>query len=102
MKRLLSTSLLCSAVLGLAACSSAGLGNFADAPPYADERTAVHVQNAPAPAPAPVAAPAPAPVVQQCDTSAWESRVVGLEKELAQCREASSRVRAEFRDDLRK
>lgn len=106
MKNSLKTLALMSTVLTLTACG--GLTSTYDEKaevPYTLERTATAKQKAaPEPMPAPVVepAPAPAPVVQQCDYSAWESRVAALESELASCRESSSRVRDAYREELEK
>lgn len=97
--------MLCSfAVLTLGACETMQLGNFDDAPPYEQARTATHTQTAPITVPEPVA-PAPAPIAEKqcsCDYSTWESRAIKAEEELMQCRTASERVRSEYRNTLKK
>ena len=104
MRSTLKTCLLGMAVVGLAACGTVALGNFDDAPPYQQARTATPMQKT-APPPAPVQTPAPAPV-QQCapcaDCSAWETRALQAEADLATCQEATNRVRDAYRDELKK
>ena len=106
MKTFLNILLVCTAGLALAACETAGLGNFDDAPPYATDRTATHEQMAkpePAPAPAPAPEPAPAPTCAPCqDCSPLQTRISALEAELAACREASTRVRDAYSEELKK
>ena len=104
MKNTVKTLVLCTAVIGLGACETVGLGNFDDAPPYSTGRTATHEQAAPAPAPAPAPEPAPeAPMCQPCeDCSSWEARAIQAEKDLAMCREATDRVRDAYREELAK
>ena len=101
MKNTVKTLVLCTAVLGLSACETMGLGNFDDAPPYSTERTATHEQAA---APAPAPAPAPeAPMCEPCqDCSSWEARAIQAEKDLAMCQEATGRVRDAYREELKK
>lgn len=103
MKTLLNTLFICVAGLSLSACAD-GLGDFDTAPPYATERTATHEQMAKAePAPAPAPAATPAPTCAPCeDCSSYKSRVAALEAELAACREASTRVRDAYSDELKK
>ena len=102
MKNSLKTLALLGMVAALGACSSMeAADNDSFATPYTLERTALGAQKAaPAPEPVPVAQPAPAPVVQQCDYSAWESKVAKLEADLASCLESSSRVRDAYREEL--
>mgnify|MGYP000017572499 CR=1 FL=1 len=103
MKTLLNLLFVCVAGLSLSACAD-GLGDFDTAPPYANERTAVHDsgygKNQPAPAPAPVVE---APMCKACeDCTPYKNRVAALEAELAACREASNRVRDAYSDELKK
>jgi len=101
MKKLLNTLFICVAGLSLSACAD-GLGDFDSAPPYAQERTAEHDSKVAA-APAPAPAPAAAPMCKPCeDCSSYKSRVAALEAELAACREASTRVRDAYQDELKK
>ncbi|MEM7680005.1 MAG: hypothetical protein AAF182_03275 [Pseudomonadota bacterium] len=107
MKNSLKTLALVGVVFGLSACDTlSGVNERPYDAPYSLERTAkAEAKAAPVvePAPEPVIEPAPAtPVVQQCDYSAWESRVAALEADLASCRESSSRVRDAYRDELTK
>lgn len=101
MKNSLKTLMLAGLALGLTACAGTPSEDDSFATPYTLERTALgESKPAPAPEPVPVAEPAPAPVVQQCDYSAWESKVAKLEADLASCLESSSRVRDAYREEL--
>jgi len=55
MKKLIATIAIIGSAATLSACETSGMGDVDTAPPYADERTATHSNDA-APAPAPVRA----------------------------------------------
>lgn len=105
MKSLLNTLFICTAGFALTACgTNDGLGNFDDAPPYAQSRTATHEEMAkPMPAPEPAPAPAAPQTCEPCqDCSPLQTRIDALEAELAACREASTRVRDAYSEELKK
>ena len=105
-RKLMSFAVIGLAAGTLAACET-GLGDYQDAPPYSQSRTATHdgmVKPAePMPEPAPMPVCPPVPECPACaDTSSLEGRIATLEAELAACREASTRVRDAMQTELKK
>ncbi|MCB1721196.1 MAG: hypothetical protein H6860_01915 [Rhodospirillales bacterium] len=104
MKAALKTCILGLAVLGLSACET-GMGFYDDAPPYEIERTATHMQSAPAPTPVAESPATPEPCSKpcmECDYSEWEARALQAEHDLRMCQEATDRVRDAYREELKK